>query len=146
MRKRRRPWKGRAGAAQSRSQSAEELFEQSLRDEGCEPRSAFDPRTDRKTLQLCRQVQRALMLALAGECGDEQLREVSVDSVEPIDGAGHLLVRVNVPAYLSVPDVLLRLNERTGKLRALVAGSICRKRVPMLSFATAPAVEGELHD
>jgi ribosome-binding factor A len=122
------------------------LFEQALRGERNDERKPFDPRSDRKTLQLCRQVQRSLMLALGGECGDDLLREVFVDSVEPVDGAGHLLVRVNVPANLSVLDVLVRLNERSGKLRAVVAGSICRKRVPMLSFTAATTWEGGDHE
>jgi hypothetical protein len=141
---RKKPWKGRASAARSRGKSVQDVFEQSLRGDADEPRQIFDPRADRKTLQLCRQVQRALMLALAGECADDLLREVSVDGVQPVDGAGHLLVRVHVPADLSVLDVLLRLNERAGKLRAVVAGSICRKRVPMLSFAAA--AEGGFHE
>jgi ribosome-binding factor A len=118
------------------------LFEQALRGDETTARRPFDPRGNRKTLQLCRQVQRSLMLALAGECGDELLRDVSVDSVDPAGGAGHLLVRVNVPRDLSVTDVLVRLNDRSAKLRAIVAGSICRKRVPMLSFIAVPSSEG----
>ena len=146
MSNRKKHWKGRASAAQSGGGSAEELFEQSLRGAGDEQRKPFDARADRKTLQLCRQVQRALMLALAGECSDDLLREILVDSVEPMDGAGHLLVRVIVPAEIPVLEVLLRLNERAGRLRALVAGSICRKRVPMLSFAMASGVGGGCHE
>jgi hypothetical protein len=59
-------------------------------------------------------------------------------------GAGHLLVRVVVPGGLPVVDVLARLNDRSGKLRAIVAASICRKRVPMLSFVAVPTMEGGL--
>ena len=86
------------------------------------------------------------MLALAGECGDELLRDVFVDSVDPAGGGGHLLVRVSVPRGLSVTEVLVRLNDRAGKLRAIVAASICRKRAPMLSFICIPATEGGYHD
>ena len=130
--------RGRARGAHSRGQSAEVLFEQALRGHEGESGRAFDPRSDRKTLQLCRQVQRAL----AGECGDEVLRDVSVDSVEPAGGAGHLLVIVSVPRLWPVIEVVARLNDRAGKLRAIVAGSICRKRTPMLSFVAVPAMTG----
>lgn len=142
MSNRNRSWKGRARDASSRDFSAESLFERALRGEASEIRKPFDPRTDRKTLQLCRQVHRALILALAGECADEQLRDVSVDSVDAAGGGGHLLVRVNVPGGLSVVEVLARLNSRAGKLRAIVAASICRKRAPMLSFVAVPVRHG----
>jgi ribosome-binding factor A len=118
------------------------LFEQALLGDEFESKKRFDPRADRKTLQLCRQVQRALMQALAGECGDDLLRELSVESVEPAGGAGHLLVHVIVPRQISVPEVMSRLAFQSARLRTIVAGSICRKRVPMLSFIAAPNVEG----
>ncbi len=147
MSNRKKYWKGRAGGA--RGASDEALFELALRGAEDSERSLFDPRTDRKTLQLCRQVQRALMLALAGECGDDLLRDVSVDAVAPAGGAGgtgHLLVRVSVPAGASVMETLARLNSRSGQLRAIVASSICRKRVPMLSFVAVPSSAGGGHD
>ena len=87
---------------------------------------------------------RALMLALAGECDDELLRAVSVDSVEPMGSASQLLVKVRVPADLPAMEVIARLNMHVPKLRALVAAAICRKRVPMLSFIAVP--EGGSHE
>jgi ribosome-binding factor A len=122
------------------------LFEQALFGDSESDRRRFDPRADRKTLQLCRQVKRALMLALAGECDDDLLRDLSVDAVEPAGGAGHLVVTVSVPTNMldgiPVIEVLARLNGRAGQLRAVVAQSICRKRVPMLSFTAVPMTEG----
>lgn len=128
--------RGRADSA-----SAELIFERALSGEEESGRRAFDPRQDRKTLQLCRQVQRALTLALSGECDDEVLRDVYVESVEPMGGPSQLLVRVAVPvgAGLRAMDVLARLNERSARLRVLVAQSICRKRAPGLSFVAIPA-------
>lgn len=79
------------------------MFERALKGEEDSSKRQFDPRGDRKTLQLCRQVQQALMLALAGECGDDLLRDVSVDSVDPAGGSGHLLVCVAVPAIFPWP-------------------------------------------
>jgi ribosome-binding factor A len=143
---RKKPWKGRARGARPHRQSDLNEFEMALAGDRRESSKAFDPRADRKTQQLCRQVQRALMMALAGECGDDLLREILVDSIDPAGGAGHLLVRVIVPGGLPVIDVLARLNDRSGKLRAIVAASICRKRVPMLSFIAVPGMEGNHHD
>jgi ribosome-binding factor A len=118
------------------------LFEQALLGKEFDSRKQFDPRADRKTLQLCRQVQRAVMQALAGECGDDLLRDLSVDSVGPAGGAGHLLVRVIVPRHVSASEVMHRLESRSSLLRTIVAASICRKRAPMLSFIALPAAEG----
>jgi ribosome-binding factor A len=122
--------------------SSDELFERALYDKPDRGGRSAARQSHRKNLQLCRQVQRALMLALGGECADDLLRDVSIDSVEPLDGAGHLLIRVHIPAETPVADVLARLGERSGKLRAAVAGAICRKRVPILSFALAAPAEG----
>jgi ribosome-binding factor A len=92
---------------------------------------------DHKTAMLCRQVERALRLALAGECDDGVLSELVIDSVMPAPNAGHLLVRVFVPATpdLSIVTVLERLARAKPKLRHLIGQSISRKRVPELSFA-----------
>jgi hypothetical protein len=128
-------WNGRAPDA-----TADLAFERALLGEDRSSRKSFDPREDRKTQQLCQQVRRALMLALAGECDDEVLRDVYVDSVEPLGSGSQLLVRVAVPVNLDLPlwDVLARLSGRAAKLRAVVARSICRKRVPSLSFVAVP--------
>jgi ribosome-binding factor A len=131
-----KPRRGRAHRA-----PADALFERALlrgdRDRG----RKFEGGRDRKTLQLCRQVQRALSLALAGECGDELLRDAFVEDVEPLGGAGQLLVRVTVPpnAGAAPGEVLARLAALAPRLRAVVAGEICRKRVPVLSFVVVPA-------
>ena len=112
--------RGRARSASARS--ASELFEEALHGGPGGRRS--DPRHDHKTLQLCRQVQRALSL---------ELDDVSVDAVEPMGSAAQLLVRVGVPAAASVVEVIARLNGRTPHLRAAVAAAISRKRVPTLT-------------
>jgi ribosome-binding factor A len=132
---RKRKWKGRAPDA-----TADLMFERVLLGEEQPAGRSFGPRANRKTQQLCQQVRRALMLALAGECGDEVLRDVYVDSVAPMGNGSQLLVRVTVPPTTALPiwDVLARLNGRSARLRALVAQAICRKRVPGLSFIALP--------
>ena len=119
---------------------ADSIFEQTLYGTDDDGRKRFNPREDRKTLQLCRQVHRALILGLAGECADDVLPDVYVVSVEPMGGAAQLLVRVAVPsgnAHAS-SQVLGRLNERASTLRTIVAQSICRKRAPGLTFICVP--------
>jgi len=141
VRHRNRRWKGRA-----REASAEDLFERALlgesaqgesaQGESAQPGGSFDPRTDRKTLQLCRQVQRTLMMLLA----EETLGDLSVQSVEPMGGPSQLLVRLVLldasPSALA--EAMSRLQERSGALRARVAQSISRKRAPSLFFVAVP--------
>jgi ribosome-binding factor A len=136
-----RPRRGRA-----RGGSEDALFERALLgDASSSEGRRFDPRQDRKTLQLCRQVQRALSMALGGECADELLREVYVESVEPMGSPGQLRVNVVLPGHVqgAAPEVWARLAELTSRLRAAVAREICRKRVPNLSFIVMPSVAPE---
>ena len=111
-----------------------------LGDSSSSDQRKFNPSEDRKTLQLCRQVQRALSLSLAGECADDLLRDVYVDSVVPMGGPGQLLVRVIAPADVAATpgEISARLEALTPRLRATVAREICRKRVPTLSFVVVP--------
>jgi hypothetical protein len=81
-----RSWAGRARDASAKMEFAQALFGEET------SRRPFDAGTDRKTLQLCRQIERALILALSGECGDDVLREVFVESVEPMGGISRLPV------------------------------------------------------
>jgi hypothetical protein len=134
----RKPWKGRA-----RDASVRDEFERALRgvDESANARRrGFDAASDRKTLQLCRQVYRALTV---------EMPEIAVEAVEPLGGAGQLVVRVIVPSGASPMEVIGRLNQRTPMLRAAVARSINRKRVPTLTFVAVPAAapeEGGRHE
>jgi ribosome-binding factor A len=136
---RNKQWKGRAHGA-----SPEEIFESALLGEELSSQKSFNAKADHKTRQLCRQAQRALTLALAGECADEVLRDLYVESVEPMGSAAQLLVHVALPSHVQLPvfEVLARLESRSARLRAIVAQSICRKKAPNLSFIIAPAAEG----
>ncbi len=93
---------------------------------------------NRKALQLCRQVQRALTYAL-GDCDDDVLASLYVDSVDPAPNEKHLMVTVSpLDADVSPEDVLVRLQHVYGKLRSEVAASIHRRRVPELTFLCVP--------
>ena len=125
---------GRARGAPARyphHPSELDLFESALRDHA--GRRPAGP--DHKTLQLCRQVQRALLLSLADE------PDATVDAVEPMgSSAAQLLVRVTVPSAADPLAVVARLNGRGPSLRAAVAAAITRKRVPTLTFLAVPEV------
>jgi ribosome-binding factor A len=126
--------------------AADALFERALRGDVSETGRTFDARRDRTALQLCRQVQRALALALAGGSADALLRDLYVQSVEPMGGPGQLLVSVALPAHAGAAaapaEVVARLAARTPMLRATIAREISRKRVPSLSFVVVPPQSG----
>jgi ribosome-binding factor A len=92
------------------------------------------PANDRKTLQLCRQVERALGWAL-GECDDELLRELLVVSVEPAPNSRRLLVSVApLERLANLIEIIRRLEAARGWLRSEVAAAITRRKAPELLF------------
>jgi ribosome-binding factor A len=95
---------------------------------------------DHKSRQLCRQVQRALNLAL-GACRDDLLRELYVADVTCAPNASHLLVHVAAPVHISAIELLTRLEAVSARLRAEVAQSITRKRAPELRFLPVASPE-----
>jgi len=92
---------------------------------------------ERKTRQLCRQVQRTLNLALADAAASAQLDDLFVDDVTPPPGGGPLVVHVVVPPGRTIGDALAALRRETPRLRAEVARAIVRKRAPELAFVPA---------
>jgi ribosome-binding factor A len=98
---------------------------------------------EHKTSQLCRQVQRALNLALAERGSDPALEQIFIEEVSPAPGYGHLLAHFVAPADRSVADVLSALNRDVPRLRTQVARAISRKRAPELSFVPAYREGGE---
>jgi ribosome-binding factor A len=95
------------------------------------------PSVDRKTLQLCRQVERTISLVLSGELDDDRVRDLMVMSVVPAPHSSHLLVTVQSSEVLS-PEQLLEvdaaLSSFRGRLRTAVAESINRRKAPDMSF------------
>ena len=101
---------------------------------GTSDRSSSGRQAERKARQFCRQVQRALNLALADRLADDGLNELFVEDVSPAPDCGHLLVHVVVPAERPVAEALSSLRQDTPRLRSEVAAAITRKRAPELSF------------
>ena len=90
---------------------------------------------ERKARQLCRQVQRAVNLALAE--GGAGVDDLFVELVMA-GGGGPLILHVVVPA--GRPVALAALRRDAPRLRTDVARAITRKRAPELAFV---AVKGE---
>ncbi len=105
-------------------------------EDGKDPR--FDPKfpprppANRKALQLCRQVERALTLSLEGEV----LRDLTVQSVVPAPDSSRMLVTVvyHGPPTVETPTILATLHDAIAKLRAEVAANIHRRKTPDFAF------------
>lgn len=96
-----------------------------------------DRQAQRKALQLCRQVKRALNLAFADRGAGDDIGGLFVDEVSPSPDCGHLVVHVLIPAGRPVADVISALRREAARLRSEVAAAITRKRAPELSFIPA---------
>jgi ribosome-binding factor A len=92
--------------------------------------------TNRKALQLCRQVERTLSMVLAGLCGDDVLRELMVESVIPAPDSTRLLVTLTRSRSdaATADEVLARLHRAHGLLRNAVAADLHRRKTPELTF------------
>jgi len=105
-------------------------------DDGCDPRSlpiaARNKVTNRKALQLCRQVERVLSVALEGEL----VRDLTVKSVVPGPDSSRLLVSVvfHGPEGVEAAAVLNALRDQHARLRSEIAYAIHRKKTPELAF------------
>jgi ribosome-binding factor A len=113
-----------------------------------DPSAYFEPhaqpraREGRKTQQLCREVERTLIVAFAA-CTDAALRTLLVVAVEPAPDSARLLVTL-APASgqldVDVGAQLKAIGAARGRLRAEVAAALQRKRTPELIFRILPAV------
>jgi ribosome-binding factor A len=103
-----------------------------------DPDGLFQPqqrRPDRKTLQLCAQIQRTLDYVLSGEMDDDVLRGLMVQQVRPAPDATRLLVTVMpLDDDVSAETILHKLAISSGRLRTEIARSINRRKTPQLSF------------
>lgn len=99
-------------------------------------------RSGRKAMQLCGQVARTLAAVLAGECGDDHLRDLVVESVEPAPNAGRLLVTLSLAPSAEpghADQAAQSLERARGRLRAEAASAVHRRRAPDLVFRLVDA-------
>ncbi len=96
-----------------------------------------DAKVERKTRQLCREVERTLSCAL-GDCNDALVRELVIVGVEPAPDASRLAVRVAMPpGGADARLVIEHLERMRGHLREEIARAVARKRAPELTFELA---------
>ena len=88
----------------------------------------------RKAQQFCRQVQRALNLAIADSTVEGIGCDVFVDEVSPGPDCGHPLVHIVVQDGYPIADAMSALRRDASRLRSEVAMAVTRKRAPELSF------------
>ena len=110
---------------------------------GASDRLSSGRQAERKARQFCRQVQRALNLALADRHADDGLKDLYVEDVSPAPDCGHLLVHVVIPVDRPVTEALSALRQDAPRLRSEVAMATTRKRAPELSFVPAFPHGGE---
>lgn len=109
-------------------------------DDQVDPREYFranQPKFDRKTMQLCKQVGNTLSQVF-GELSDEVLQGLNLVAVRPAPSASQLLVIVQMDQVTSeqnsVAEVRERLTLAEGNLRIEIARAIHRKKTPRLLF------------
>ncbi len=95
---------------------------------------------DRKTAQLCAQVERALHYIVPELLVDLQF-DASITDVKSAPNASHLMVLVSVAGAPleelgSIESILVR---QSGFIRTEVARSIHRRKTPTLSFVLVPS-------
>lgn len=118
------------------------LCDELREDDGVDPRRYFKSeksrqRDHRKSRQLCRQIGRALELVLAGETGDDALRDLRIVSIAPGEDSSSVIVTVRMEAdeqLASPEEIRSRLAMRQGALRSVVAATITRRQTPKLTF------------
>jgi ribosome-binding factor A len=110
-------------------------------DDGIDPRELFKSgrrsKNDRRDRQLCRQVFETLSYVLSSVSHDEVLEDLVVREVVPAPDASRLLVIVCPFAARDRCDpveALQHLHQAVGGLRAEIARSISRRKVPDLVF------------
>jgi ribosome-binding factor A len=97
-----------------------------------------------KLQQLCKQVERAASVTLAGECASDVLVGAAVLSVEPAPDAARLRVTVVLAPGRSAEDAaqaIADLRRAAQAFRQEAARSIHRKRVPEVTFDVCLAGE-----
>ena len=88
---------------------------------------------DRKMLQLCKQVQRAVEAALCC-CGDPLLSSLQIAGSRPVAGGTGIELLVHCLASSDAARIAASLAKVRSMLRCEVARCITRKKVPVLSF------------
>jgi ribosome-binding factor A len=106
------------------------------------PRSNHTMRPGHKVRQLCKSAQRTLTLLIDGEINDSMLRNLLLVDVTPNDAGSSLLISLQYRSTGKIGQkerILEKLQAYQGWLRASIARSLKRRRVPALKFSLIPA-------
>ncbi|MFM8328481.1 MAG: ribosome-binding factor A [Pirellulaceae bacterium] len=98
-------------------------------------------KSDRKAMQLCRQVRRAVEHALGSRPLIDQLPDCLVVAVLPAPHTAQLLIQVAAPSRVALDqagEMLAILRAANGAIRSEVARSIHRRKTPSLLFQIVP--------
>lgn len=104
-------------------------------------------KSDRKAMQLCRQVLRAVEHALGSRPLVDQLPDCVVVAVLPAPHTAQLLVQVAVPPMQALDhaeELLAVLRDANGSIRSEVARSIHRRKTPSLLFQIVPQLSPQM--
>ncbi len=99
------------------------------------------PPSQARARQYCKAVHRALEAGLSGTIGDERLKDLIIQSVEPLhSGGSNLLVVIAAPptGLTTMKALEQTLQKAAGILRSVIATEIQRKRTPHLTFRVVP--------
>lgn len=98
------------------------------------------PPSQARAWQYCKAVHRSLEAGLCSACGDERLKDLTIQSVQPQRRGSSLLVIVAVPptGLQSMAALEHTLQKAAGLLRSVIATEIQRKRTPHLTFRVVP--------
>ncbi len=112
-------------------------------EDGADPRDFFrkssrSNQVHRKQDQLCEQIREALYWILGEEVGDDSLALYQVISITPISGDNRVQVILGIPKDEKPEEALAKLRTSYKTIRAKVAESINRRKVPDLNFDVIP--------
>ena len=99
------------------------------------------PPSQARARQYCKAVHRALESGLSSAIGDERLKDLIIESVQPLHpGSSNLLVLVSAPGAepATIRTLEQTLQKASGLLRSVIATEIQRKRTPHLTFRIIP--------
>ena len=81
------------------------------------------------------------MYVIPGEVADPLLQDLSVQAVYPAPDASRLMVVLTTTRPAEAAEILERLEQIRGRLRAEAAAAVNRKRAPELTFQLTLARE-----
>ena len=136
--KKNRQWRKQASA----------LCAETRPEDGVDPRLLAKQETHKtdhhQTDRLCKRVSQVLAQIIQGELDDPLFFDVEIIDVKPTNSGQYLLVEIghNQPGLEnSRQELMSALNQLQGYMRAQIAQSINRKRVPVLKFQYVGSLE-----